>query len=120
MMILAADIGGTSTRLALCEQNGKGFRVISEGKFVSAEYPGLCAILESFLSGKSGKVDRACFGIPGPVTGEIIELANLPWAVDVKAVKQTLKIEQIGLINDLEANAYGVCELEDKDFAVRT
>ncbi len=118
MMILAADIGGTSARLALCEQNEKGFRVVSQDKFVSAEYPGLCAILESFLSGKSGKVDRACFGVPGPVAGEIIELANLPWKIDVKALKQTLKIEQIGLINDLEANSYGLCELEDKDFAI--
>lgn len=118
MIVLAADIGGTSTRLALCGQNGKGFRVITEDKFVSAEYPGICAILETFLSGKSAKIDRACFGIPGPVTGEIIELANLPWKIDAKAIKQILKIEKIGLINDLEANAYGLCELKGKDFAV--
>lgn len=118
MTILAADIGGTNTRLALCEQYQEGFRIIDEDKFVSASFEGLDAIIEQFLDGKSDEIDRACFGIPGPVTGETIKLANLPWAIDVKVIKNLLGIEQIGLINDLEANAYGLCELKEEDFAV--
>jgi glucokinase len=118
MLILAGDIGGTNTRLALCERNGQGFRVISEDKFSSAGYSGLEVIIENFFDGKSTDVERACFGIPGAVTGEIIELPNLPWAIDSNSIRQRFGIKELGLINDLEANAYGLCELEEKDFAV--
>jgi glucokinase len=117
-MILAGDIGGTSTRLALCEQNGKNFCVVSEEKFSSAKFSGLDAIIGKFLSGKSHKIERACFGVPGPITGETIKLANLPWTVDAKNVKSLLGLQKIGLINDLEANAYGLSEFEEKDFVV--
>lgn len=117
-MILAGDIGGTNTRLALCEQHGQGFRIIAEEKFVSADFSGLDQIIGQFLNGKSETVEKACFGVPGPVEGEIVKLANLPWVVNAQKIKLLLGIEKIGLINDLEANAYGLCELEENDFAV--
>lgn len=117
-MILAGDIGGTTTRLALCEQNREGFRIIAEEKFVSAELSGLENIVEAFLGGRSEAVERACFGVPGAVQGEIVGLANLPWKVNSRSIKDLLGIDPIGLINDLEANAYGLCELEENDFAV--
>lgn len=78
MTILAADIGGTKTSLALCGQNEEGIHIIADDKFASASFEGLDAIIERFLEEKSEKIDRACFGIPGQVTGEIIKLANLP------------------------------------------
>lgn len=118
MMILAADIGGTNTRVALCEQSGRGIRIIAEDRFVSSDFPGLDKIVEKFLSGKSQKAERACFGVPGPVEGEIVELANLPWAVSCQEIKNLFGINRIGLINDLEANAYGLNELADEDFCV--
>lgn len=118
MIILAGDIGGTSTRLALCEQNGKNFCAVAEEKFSSAKFSELDRIIEKFLEGKPHKIERACFGVPGPVTGETIKLANLPWTVDAKNLKNLLGLQKIGLINDLEANAYGLSEFEEKDFAV--
>ena len=117
-MILAGDIGGTSTRLALCELNGKNFCAVAEEKFSSAEFSSLEAIVEKFLSDKSHKIARACFGVPGPITGSIIKLANLPWTIDAEKIKHFLEIEKIGLINDLEANAYGLSELGEGDFSV--
>ena len=117
-MILAGDIGGTSTRLALCDLNGKNFCVVAEDKFSSAAFSDLQAIITKFLSGKSPEIERACFGVPGPVTGEIIKLTNLPWAVDARDLKNFLSLEKIGLINDLEANAYGLSELTKTDFEV--
>lgn len=117
-MILAGDIGGTSTRLALCELNGKNFRAIAEEKFSSAKFSSLDAIIESFLNGESPRIERACFGVPGPVAGETVKLANLPWTVDASTIKKSFEIERIGLINDLEANAYGLSELGAEDFAV--
>jgi len=117
-MILAGDIGGTNTRLALCEQDGQKFCVIAEDKYASAEFPGLEAIVEKFLSDNSGEIEKACFGVPGPITSEVIKLANLPWMVDVQAMKNQLGGKEVGLINDLEANAYGLSELTEEDFAV--
>lgn len=117
-MILAGDIGGTSARLALCERKGRGFETITEDKFSSAAFPSLGAIVEQFLGGKSDKIERACFGVPGAVTGDVIKLANLPWTVDARAIKKQLGGIEINLINDLEANAYGLSELGEKDFAV--
>ena len=116
-MILAGDIGGTSTRLAVCELNGENFCAVAEEKFSSAKFSGLDAIIKEFLSDKSHRIERACFGVPGPVTGKVIKLANLPWTVDAEKIKTLLKIE-IGLINDLEANAYGLSELGADDFAL--
>ena len=118
-MILAGDIGGTSTRLALCEQNGQGFGIVAEEKFVSAQFPNLDAIIKRFLSDKENRIERAAFGVPGPVAvDEIIKLANLPWMIDAGAIKNMLAGAQICLINDLEANAYGLSELAPADFAV--
>lgn len=117
-MILAGDIGGTSTRLALCEQNGENFCVVAEDKFSSAKFSGLSEIIENFLNGKTHQIARTCFGVPGPVTGETIKLANLPWTVDSRQLKNLLGLQKIGLINDLEANAYGLSEFAEKDFAV--
>lgn len=117
-MILAGDIGGTSTRLALFERDGEKFRAVAEEKYASADFPSLDAAIERFLSGKPNGIARTCFGVPGPVTGEIVKFANLPWAIDARAIKNALGIEQVGLINDLEANAYGLSELGETDFAV--
>lgn len=117
-MILAGDIGGTSTRLALCELNGKNFGAVAEEKFSSAEFSSLNQIIERFLNGKSPRIERACFGVPGPVAGETVKLANLPWIIDARTIKKSFEIERIGLINDLEANAYGLSELGTDDFAV--
>jgi len=118
-MILAGDIGGTNTRLALCEQTEQGFRAVAEEKFASAAFSDLDQIVEKFLSGKAADIERACFGVAGPVAGEVIKLANLPWTIDVRAIKNLLNGGgKVGLINDLEANAYGLSELGKADYAV--
>jgi glucokinase len=118
-MILAGDIGGTSARLALCEKNAEGFETVAVDRFSSSAFPSLGAIVERFLSDKTNaQIERACFGVPGPVTGDVIRLANLPWTVETSAIKNLLQTEKVGFINDLEANAYGLNELAEKDVAV--
>lgn len=117
-MILAGDIGGTSTRLALCEQHGNSFRAVAEDRFSSAKFSGLDRIIETFLDGKPHKIARACFGVPGPVTGGTIKFANLPWTIEAKILESLLGLNKVGLINDLEANAYGLGGFAEDDFAV--
>lgn len=117
-MILAGDIGGTSTRLAFFElRNGQLIPTLSE-KYSSRAYSGLNVILHEFLNAHPVKVDHAAFGIAGPVRSGRVEATNLPWLVDAAQLASELVSANVSLINDLEANTYGIFELAPKDFAV--
>lgn len=115
-MILAGDIGGTSTRLALFEKNEQGFSPLVERKFSSLRYLNLPDIIEKFLSETTYYVESACFGVPGPVKGMTAVLQNLPWIVDANEIAKLIGHRRIGLINDLESNAYGLNELSANEF----
>ncbi|HEU4401441.1 MAG TPA: glucokinase [Candidatus Polarisedimenticolia bacterium] len=117
-MILAGDIGGTRTRLALFEAEGRGPAQVDGETFASREHGGLAEIVAKFLAGRPGRVSRACFGIAGPVRDGRCETTNLPWVVDARDLARDLRIESARLINDLEANAYGLAALRPEDFAV--
>lgn len=116
MRVLAADVGGTKTRLALVEP-GEGFlRVEREAVLPSGEYAGLGELVAAFLGDRDGKAPEvAAFGLPGPVLGRRVQLTNLPWAVDADALAAELARAQVLLLNDLEATAHGIGELEPGD-----
>ena len=112
-MILAGDIGGTHTRLALFDGKRK---IQKEKKFLSQEYKDLETILEEFLQGE--KPVSACFGIAGPVRNQKSKVTNLSWTVDAKQVAQRLQIQKVSLLNDLEANGYGTLVLKKEELFV--
>ncbi|MGO9200136.1 MAG: glucokinase [Limisphaerales bacterium] len=115
-MILAGDIGGTSTRLAMFEAaNGRPFSVI-EQTYCSRKYSGLGEIAVAFVAEHQVKVERACFGIAGPVQQGRVVTPNLPWVVDSQPLARELGLRTVRLINDLEANAYGIAALDAGDF----
>ncbi|TAH48317.1 MAG: glucokinase [Chloroflexota bacterium] len=117
-MILAGDIGGTSTRLAYFEvQEGKLTQLVME-KFSSRAHNGLAEIVREFMQKHSVKVEYAAFGIAGPVRHQRVEATNLPWVVDAANLKSELVTTEVSLLNDLEANTYGIFELGPSDFAV--
>jgi glucokinase len=113
-MILAGDIGGTKVHLALYDfQDGK-LQPVRDQKFSAHEFASLDAVANQFLGDDQnlrGQIAAACFGLPGPVRGGRIKLTNLPWSLDVHALEKSLDIEHIFLLNDLEANGYGIPEL---------
>jgi glucokinase len=111
-MILAGDVGGTKVHLALYGFDHGRLTHVREEKFPAREYRGLEDIVSKFLI-ESGdpEVTAACFGVPGPVRGGRLKLTNLPWILDSRELSLTLKIEHLFLINDLEANGYGIPEL---------
>ena len=117
-MILAGDIGGTNTRLALIEAKNGELRIVAEETFSSRERTSLEAAIAEFLSLHSCDLRRASFGIAGPVRNGRCEATNLPWVVDSKTVAKRLGLKRVGLINDLEANAYGIAVLQSKDFVI--
>ncbi len=114
-MILAGDIGGTNTRLALFDSS-REMSCVREKKFPSKEFAGLGEIVRQFLSGDS--VSYACFGIAGPVRNERCQATNLPWVVDAKQLSGELHLPRVHLLNDLEANAYGIRALKPDELVL--
>jgi len=108
-MILAGDVGGTKVDLALYDFiNGK-LKYTRDKVFRAKDYSGLEDIVKEFLGGD--KVTAACFGVPGPVRDGRLRLTNLPWTLDSRELSAGLGIDHVFLINDLEANGYGIAEL---------
>lgn len=114
-MILAGDIGGTKTNLAyFTVEDGK----LSKGlikSYSSKQYESLTTILKEFTTEHSLRVGMSAFGIAGPVVNGRCEATNLPWVVDSQDIATAFGLKRAGLINDLEATAYGVLRLEAND-----
>jgi len=108
-MILAGDVGGTKVHLALYEFTDGNLKHIRDQQFPAREYSGLEEIVREFIV--SEKVTSACFGVPGPVRDGRLRLTNLPWTLDSRELAKDLKIDYVFLINDLQANGYGIAEL---------
>ncbi len=114
-MILAGDIGGTHARLAFFEAKDGRLNQTAIKVFSSREYSGLDQIVAEFVGGASARPDRACFGIAGPVRNGRVETSNLPWVVVGDRLASGLHLAKVSLINDLEANAWGIVDLESED-----
>lgn len=108
-MILAGDVGGTKVHLALYDFTEGKLNHTRDKQYPAKEYSGLEAIVKEFLG--TDRVSAACFGVPGPVRDGRLRLTNLPWTLDSRELAKNLQIDHVFLINDLEANGYGVAEL---------
>lgn len=116
-MILAGDIGGTSTRLALFEAADGLLRAVAQERYPSRSFPGLGEIVRAFTAKHAQPVDAACFGIAGPVREGRVETPNLPWVIEEAPLARELALPRVTLLNDLEANAWGVFTLSERDVA---
>jgi hypothetical protein len=117
-MILAGDIGGTNARLAYFQPQNGNLQLISERVFPSREYSELGEIVSKFLEGSATRPEVACFGIAGPVHNGRVETSNLPWIVEQSRLAKQIKLPVTLLINDLEANAWGIGGLTPQDLIV--
>ncbi|HET7501865.1 MAG TPA: glucokinase [Kofleriaceae bacterium] len=115
-MILAGDIGGTKTVLAICDQD---LSIKRQDVFPCAEYPSLEAILDRFLlPGDRAGLTAACFGVAGPVVDGSAKITNLTWTIDAARLSPRLGGIPVTLLNDLQATALGTLVLPDLTFAV--
>jgi glucokinase len=116
-VILAGDLGGTKTVLAICDD--RDFAIAREAVYPCADYPSLEAILDAFLHPADLKgLTAACIGVAGPIVGNTSEITNLPWKIDGHAVSTKLGGIPVTLINDLQATALGTLILPDAAFAM--
>ena len=114
-MILAGDIGGTNARLAYFQPQNGHLRLISERVFPSRDYGELGEIVSKFLQDEATPPDVACFGIAGPVRNGRVETSNLPWIIEQSRLAKQIHLPGTLLINDLEANAWGIGALSSQD-----
>lgn len=115
-MILAGDIGGTNSRLALFEMSASGPIVLAEQRLASREAPSLEAVLDAFLARHPAALEAAAFGVPGPVKHGRVITTNLPWVVDQAQLERHLRLARVELLNDIEAFAHGLAGLGEDDY----
>lgn len=103
-MILAGDVGGTKTSLALYRREARGLLRDRMATYRSREHADFDTILRDFL-GEGTVVERACVGVAGPVEDGRCRLTNLDWEVDEASLRRTLGVRDATLVNDLQATA---------------
>ena len=107
-MFLAGDIGGTKTNLAVFAHEDARLVVKKIAAYPSKGHATLGEIIRLFLADVQVEIKQACFGVAGPVKSGKVQVTNLPWVVDAAALQAELNFQQVSLLNDLEANAYGI------------
>ncbi len=123
MNILAGDIGGTKTWLQIAGVQDGGVTVRHEERFDSHRYDDFLSLARDFVdqSGYGGSIERACFGVAGPVEegvkGQVVHTTNLPWHLDGARLGEALGIPKVLLINDFKALGYSIEALGPEDLA---
>jgi glucokinase len=114
-MILAGDIGGTKTVLALYDETGAALRQMREATFPSRGHATFQEILDKFLHGETHKLGAGCFGVAGPVIEGQVRTTNLPWLLDEIELARSIGAPRVKLLNDLESAAYGMLFLKPEE-----
>ncbi|BCK87152.1 glucokinase [Sideroxyarcus emersonii] len=113
--VIAGDIGGTKTRLAVVEVSGSAVEVVRELSYPSRDFGSFEILLADFL-GDAAVPDCAAFGVAGPVQGRTVQTTNLPWYIDADALQRRFGFRNCDLLNDLEAAACGLPALGSEDW----
>jgi glucokinase len=117
-MILAGDIGGTSTRLGLFDSARPRPRRLAIQLFTTLDFPDLPSMIAAFLRARSidsATIDRACFGVAGPVVDNAATLTNVPWRIDGRDIEKAFGLKSVRILNDLVAMAHAVPVLADSE-----
>ncbi len=116
-MLIAGDIGGTTTRLALVSPETGPRKFVAEEEFHSADFDGLQPVVAAFLAKTGGHATSACFDVAGPVISGHAHLTNLPWDLEETSLCSALDLQRVDLLNDLEAITHAVPHLEPEETA---
>lgn len=112
ILVLAGDIGGTKTNIALCRITATGVETLREARYVSRDFRSLTQIIEDFSQGV--KPLRICMAVAGPVVDGKVRFTNLPWELDSTQIETELGIP-VDFINDLESTAFGLAALKPEE-----
>jgi len=115
--VLAADVGGTKVNLAFYKIAAGKLEAVAAEQYHSSSYQSFTEIIQKFFADTNcEKPGSICAGVAGAIVNDSAELVNLPWGISKKEIVEATGVEKVTLINDLEANAYGLALLKDEDF----
>jgi len=118
-MLLAGDIGGTKTVIALFEERAGVLQETQAETFPSQSHSSLEEILAKFLNNRANlELTAGCFGVAGPVIAGKSKITNLPWEMAEDTLAVAIGVKRVKLLNDLEAAAYGMLHLQPDEFCV--
>ena len=120
-MLLAGDVGGTKTFMGLFARGAARPTAVDTRTYRTLDFPNLAALSRRFLDdagARPSEIESASFGVAGPVTGSQARLTNIPWTVDVEALRHNLPVPRAHLLNDLEALAWSVAVLDPAEIEV--
>lgn len=118
MLLLAGDIGGTKSWLQAVDSEAPN-KILAEAKYPSQSFDSLESIIQQFTQTfRLSPFETACFGLPGPVSGRQADLTNLPWHINADQLQSLCAIEQVELINDFQAAAFGIDALTSDEYLV--
>lgn len=118
MIVLAGDVGGTRTRLALFSIENRNFTRLAFERYETRRFDRLEQIVQAFLAATDAHPRAAAFGIAGPVIDGVCKTTNLPWMIDVSKLSKAMNIPRTTIVNDFVANAHGINALHHKDLAI--
>jgi glucokinase len=115
--ILAADIGGTHSRIYLAEVTPQGLCDLHQASYFNRDFLDFTAVMQQFLSATNcQQINAACFAVAGPVIEQSVHMTNLPWQLNATALAAQFNINQVQIINDFAAQVFGLDQLNDNDF----
>ena len=111
--LLVADVGATKTDLAIYSSDLGPEQALASSTEPTAKYGTLEELVAGFLQGAHHSVDGAVLAVAGPVVdGHVTATSShLRWALDERELQQSLGLESLRLINDLEASATAIPRL---------
>lgn len=112
--VLSVDVGGTHTRAAIAESDGRHCTVVRERRYASAEWPDLLTLLRDFLAAGDARPAQGCIAVAGPISddGGHAQVTNLPWRLDRDRLRAELGCERLALVNDFAAVGHGIAALD--------
>lgn len=114
--VLAADVGGTKTNLSLYQVIDGTLKPLKQRSYITKDHSSFQEMVEKFKNGDLPEINSLCLGVAGPVTKGVVKGTNFPWIIDEKEIRRELGISNVAIINDMEANAFGLGALEGSDF----
>ena len=113
--VLAGDIGGTNTRLALYDVNGSQLEMLAMQSYPSQQYDSPGSVMREFLDTHRHPPQAACLGVAGPVHDQVANITNLPWQISAADIANDFGLGSVSLLNDLEATGWGLPTLQADD-----
>ncbi len=113
--VLAADVGGTKTNFALYEIKNGRLNALRENSYATKDHDSFMHAVERFQGKNGNKINAICLGVAGPILHNKVKGTNFPWIIDGEKISDDLNVDRVTLINDMEANAYGLAAITEDE-----